>query len=1497
MAKRTLVICVGALCVVAGVLPRPGEAAPNHVMWDTSVKSGDIFGRKSWKSWDGVNKTNDFYRLDISSGDYTVALSNMTFLGAIHPYVWNSRTSSLTLNGAGVVFRQEGSTDGSLVNDTGFVPFAVRQNYSLNPVSLDGVPTTDSSILWSNALTKIVGVKDSGVGSTFRWELTRGYFSFAGVDADQSGYTLKVAKDKATTDYMQEYVFDGVETVVGGFEHYGYPTNSLVAIKGGSFKHLGDMSLFNSLNNTVQQYVGTNEFLVTGGAVVAGGGNLAVGLSKDYDDRAWRRSVVTFSGSGTRYATTGSAVFNGVADVFITNGAVVVADAGFKFGQTAKSRASLFLSGSGTLLDASASTGVSYFEGDGASSVVAGGATLKLSKTAYLGVNSADSVSLTMRGASSRMVVASAATPSFYVGVDGNATFNMEGGCLAPESESTDWQFRMASAKNCVATLNMTGGRIVSGGTTSPFYVGMGGDATANVSGGEIVSGKGFYFGYHTQDDTPKSSVLNISGDARVRATVVNVCYDTAKASTTRSGALNLLGGTLETTAVYADVSAAAGGAGSAAFRADGGTIRVTAASTTAAAALVRNMDSATCGPGGLTVDTDGYATYIAQDFADVEEGSGLFVKTGLGTLTYSGAYSVATTRVERGELLLADAAATFDTALVLTNGATFSMAGSCRTVSLAALDCANGVIVADVDDAITVNGPSRIGRLIVSLSSTPSVGDEVSLFSFAQEPEGVTAADLARAVCANVLPDGVHAAFSCAYDDVSGRYVLKIAVKADAEPIGDDDTVTWTGTGAWGTAANWSPSAPDATKKAKFAENGAGKAVAVSADAEVAAVAFDGSGFSVSGDGTLAILGEPGAAEIAVAAQTTNAILAPMEFVSAVNVGAAPGSELTLGGPISGGLIRKKGLGRLVLSAANDFVQSLSVSGGVTAVRHSGALGSVETGDGGVTLKGGTLAFEADGGDASALVCRNVLAVDRGGETTAQLLDVKRDATVDAINVDAANHDVGIVKRGAGTLTLAVTNRPRESFNLTTHRMTGLEGAPPSSNLVTFPEDGGAPSVNLGGFSVVEGGVVIRGDANSGTVYANGSGLVGFPYADATVSPSLTIDGVSFEQGSHYSKQATHFFIGYGAGKKDAPDGLTPTLRVVNGAYFKANTLHVCHTPSNQSTCYPTLVVNDSTVLSTYALNLSWASYLTVCSRIAATNSAVGVYNTVVSVRGGIELSFDNSYLGRLTTAGAKTATVKDNYLNFTTDARGSMTFANGSVLSLARMAFTSLTKDVTMTFDDSEWIWGVNRGNFVFTNDNSHLIFTMRGKGIRLAPTAGTTFETRVPFTGEGGMRNLGAGTVKFASGTYRFKGACEVAEDATVDLSAAGAVSDAAFSGTGTVLGGTFAGKTRIVLSDAADDWSGASVPTFDSCVFGGRVVVDFGRTSEDPLDDPGMSSESIVVAKFRNGTPDVSGWRLKSSSTGLRAVGGTFSVDAERGEVRMVPGHVGAILIVQ
>ena len=258
----TIIVVTAGQCLAALT-----ASAVNHVMWDTNVKSGDIFGRTSWKSWDGVNKTNDFYRLDIGAGDYHVTLSNMTFLGAIHPYVWNTRTSSLTLDGEGVVFRQDGSTDGSLVNDTGYVPFAVRQDYARNPVSLGSVPTTDSSILWSNALTRISYDCTEGEGGVFRWQLTRGYFSFAGVDADKSGYTLRIAYDSNTTkDRLHEYVFDGVETVVGNLINSGHSSNNLYAVRGGTLTHLGNMNIF----DVARQHDGTNQFEISGGAVVKG---------------------------------------------------------------------------------------------------------------------------------------------------------------------------------------------------------------------------------------------------------------------------------------------------------------------------------------------------------------------------------------------------------------------------------------------------------------------------------------------------------------------------------------------------------------------------------------------------------------------------------------------------------------------------------------------------------------------------------------------------------------------------------------------------------------------------------------------------------------------------------------------------------------------------------------------------------------------------------------------------------------------------------------------------------------------------------------------------------------------------------------------------------------------------------------------------------------------------------------------------------------------------
>ena len=116
--------------------------------------------------------------------------------------------------------------------------------------------------------------------------------------------------------------------------------------------------------------------------------------------------------------------------------------------------------------------------------------------------------------------------------------------------------------------------------------------------------------------------------------------------------------------------------------------------------------------------------------------------------------------------------------------------------------------------------------------------------------------------------------------------------------------------------------------------------------------------------------------------------------------------------------------------------------------------------------------------------------------------------------------------------------------------------------------------------------------------------------------------------------------------------------------------------------------------------------------------------------------------------------------------------------------------------------------------------------------------------------------------------------------------------AFSGAGTVSGGTFAGTTRISLSEAADDWSIDDVPTFDGCAFSGEVKVDFGRTAENPLSE--AKPTNLLVAKFANGAPDVSAWRLVG--TGRQQLKGKFTATPS-GEVRMAVFVGGSVVIVK
>jgi len=150
-------------------------------------------------------------------------------------------------------------------------------------------------------------------------------------------------------------------------------------------------------------------------------------------------------------------------------------------------------------------------------------------------------------------------------------------------------------------------------------------------------------------------------------------------------------------------------------------------------------------------------------------------------------------------------------------------------------------------------------------------------------------------------------------------------------------------------------------------------------------------------------------------------------------------------------------------------------------------------------------------------------------------------------------------------------------------------------------------------------------------------------------------------------------------------------------------------------------------------------------------------------------------------------------------------------------------------------------------------------------------------------------GAGTVAFDSGTYAFTGVCDV-QSGTVDLSEAGALTGAAFSGSGTVKGATVE-NPKLVL-DAAADWSVADVPTFDAASFSGKGIVDFGRTSENPLDEPAKGT-SILIAKYVNGPPGAINWKIVN--TGIKTY--PTEMTAANGEIHLSPFASGLIIIIR
>ncbi len=1469
------------------------------IYWKNTEDGGSFSDPKMWMTANGgAEETPHFDKgperwmrmFTKSGGNHTALLGDYNMLGAWWVYLWGGE-ASMTLDGADGVFTQTSPGDGESVNLTPRYNFAVNDNdYNFSPISLTAAnPTADSTFAFSNSLQKFSRSASEGC---FRWELTRGRFSFAGPDGMNSTGKLKIA-DTGKGLNLFSALFSNVDTILPKFEVPCFFTNTVVKVDGGTMAVNGEFR-FDASGSAVgtRDYVGTNDFIVCAGAgFTQRGGNTTVGLS---GNALKRRDRLTVTGDGTTYtvaSTAGSWNMMAQSVLSVQDGATFqfMPAAAFLVGATANDAgikddvAELHVSGADTLFDiAAAKTFAVNYDG---SAVFSAGASVMLPADNDVGCRkrsgsvaameiAGDGTTVTVKGTNN-------GTQALRVGNGCPGRLDVSGGVLRGASSNRSFMLRMGLASGDFGEVNISGGTVdVGSGGYGQCYVGMSGNATLNVSGGTLT-GRNLYVGYGDKMTSPQTGVVNQTGGLMdVADDGFMLCYYGNTAN--RLAIANLDGGTTRVSRVIGDKTVANGFLGRAEIRANGGTLMPKASKFTEAAPFISGIDSFTVGARGLTIDTGAYDTLVRQPMEDKAGESGVLFKKGSATLLLSGGgFSVANTHIEEGTLLVTNEAAALSTALRIAQGGRLSLQGPAASLTLDALSVDGGTIVLDPDDVIRVSGKVTVSKLNLEFSSLPELdGGDAGFLVCDGRLDDDSIRAVRRAISRNVISgsDGAYLEFTSSYDENTGKTTIYAVHATESAALGDDKATFWNGSGeSWPSADSWSAGVPSASTLAVFGDV-SGRRVLVEGSAEAAAVSFRAGDYTVSGDGTLVVAGKRGEALVEVA-EGAAAVSVPVSLGTVTKIPVAADATLSFNGPICGGGIRKTGSGLLTLAGENDFLAPLEALGGVTELADGDAVRGATK----VSIGGATLSVTA-GQNISAPI-----TVSSAYETPAIL---KSDAETSAAEMRV---DGALIKRGAGRFTLDIRESDSSSV------LTTLNQSPSAISPTYFPDDGSAPDLAgcWAGFTVAEGEFTVLGD-RSDTLSAKGCVSIGMNATNMseTAQARLTIDGATFD---NMTGVDSPLLVGYGTSLQFTRQH-TPTLALENGAFLKAYQLVLGRRTYGATAGHATLLVTNSTVYTSEYLQFSnvdaWESNCAV-TRAGGAELMTAKY---FYLQGRFDVDVTDTYIGGGDSSGERTSEPVRVRVDTYNAAQPGGTFAlrGGSVLSAYFENMSYPTNPIEFVWEDAEWRWSAALGDYTFaaSSVNTDLFkFTMEGRGIVLKPAAGATFTTEVPFTGAGGMRNMGDGTVKFASGTYKFTGPCEVSSGAAVDLSDAGVVSGAAFKGAGTVFRGSFGGITRIDLSGVADDWTTAQAPTFENCLFNGRVLVDFGRSADNPLDEDLIGRGSIAVAKFSGAAPDVSGWKVKAGSTGLKFIGGTFSVDEEKGEVRMTPCSVGTVIVVR
>ena len=900
----------------------------------------------------------------------------------------------------------------------------------------------------------------------------------------------------------------------------------------------------------------------------------------------------------------------------------------------------------------------------------------------------------------------------------------------------------------------------------------------------------------------------------------------------------------------------------------DGGRLLATVnapAGTTDNVAFLSGFDKVSIGSNGLVLDTMAYDVSVSQDIGNADGENGVLAKTGAGSLSYSGRMSVTSVIVDEGVFKPVDANAQLDSAVSVSD-ATLSLVGSCATLSVSALAMTNAVVALDPGDVIEVDGdfaPENVSLLWSSIPSEPQ-----AVFSVSGEISAAVRDELSKIVLSG-SQSGVHVETGFVYDGNTGKTTVKVSVVPDAPLSG---RVVWKGSGTvWQIPENWEGNSVPTVKDTAVFGMGAGSTVIVRDGDTAGALSFEGGEHVFDGaESSLRLHGVPGGARIDVA-DGNHEIACGLDLIASIPVSISANASLCISGAVKDGGIDKSGKGRLTIAGPLSTRHGVTLRDGILTIAATDALGIAPRDR--ATLKGGTLEI-ADGVNA---VVPGMVSISADGAQKAVVVNTESDVSFSGFDVAEGF----LVKRGKGAMTVNVPAETTVAISASASPV-GQGDHHTADAGINFPADGSEPTGMRGPLSVVEGELRLVGQGVNACVKSLGTTYVSVPTpSPVAAQPMLTLDNVALDCRSLYN--------GWCLGRP-AFSTRSSTIRVLNGSVL------------SWTDSMPGYACTADGFFATYAATNSTLRYVTDNAYLtrgrldgAGTvpivryflNSSSFEVGSVMVLDGSILIDLDNG--SRFGCPDGRTTS-----LAYGTPARvyGEIFTRNGSCLALSAISEQAgQTRDLTLAFDGGEWQWSDDLGDRTLSASAvGHIRWEMRGKGVVLKPVAGKTLTVNAPFDGQGGIVVDGAGTVAFGAEAYVFRGTADVRQG-TLDLSSAGELVGASFSGDGVVKGGVLKEPSICVaLSDAWENTNG--VPLFSDCAFSGKVTVKPGRDEDNLLALPAKLNPTPVAKIAGTTNLDLSLWRIERAS--VQDARGVFTLVGDT--VYLTPASVPGLMVV-